>query len=315
MNALQMVWEEECRRASDQGRQKDGSRSGGTPDGENTDEKERYGTEKEEKHGAAVCLLAPEDIVPNPHRPRRRCDENAMIRLADSIRRYGILQPLTVRRTADPSKFELVSGERRLQASVMLHFAHIPCYILEADERRGAEIALIGSLQQEKLNMFEQAEAITALAETCRMTQEQIARCLCASQSYVANKLRLLRLTDGERETVLRCGLTERHVRALLRITDPVLRKNALEKVAQRGMTVASAENYVDKLLAEAGKRPVRELEYQLLRRDIRLFYNTVDRAVETVRQAGIGIVSDRREDGDDVEMTIRIRHPYRGVS
>ena len=169
---------------------------------------------------------------------------------------------------------------------------------------------MIENIQRENLNMFEQASAIASLIETYHMTQEQIARRLSSSQSYVANKLRLLRLTDDERELILRCGLTERHARAVLKLPRAEDRLAALERIASRRMNVASTEEYIERLLSET--EPVRRLEYRLLRQDIRLFYNTVDRAVDTVRRAGIGIRSVRREVGDSVELVISIDNPYR---
>lgn len=260
-----------------------------------------------------VCQLPTQCIVPNPGQPRKHFDDNSLIRLADSIRRYGILQPLAVRIAGEGSAYyELVAGERRLRAARLLRLEKVPCIIIHADSQRSAELAMIENIQRENLNMFEQASAIASLIETYHMTQEQIARRLSSSQSYVANKLRLLRLTDDERELILRCGLTERHARAVLKLPRAEDRLAALERIASRRMNVASTEEYIERLLSEIKTEPVRRLEYRLLRQDIRLFYNTVDRAVDTVRRAGIGIRSARREVGDSVELVISIDNPYR---
>ncbi len=318
MNALQTLWRRESAKQKEQRTQE-------SPAAET--DISRDGTKKEaafrkmEQMGH-VYMLPTANIVPNPGQPRKHFDDNALIRLADSIRRYGILQPLAVRRITsaagegrEDEQYELVAGERRLRASMMLRLEEVPCIVVEADSQRSAELAMIENIQRENLNMFEQASAIASLIETYHMTQEQIARRLSSSQSYVANKLRILRLSDEEREIVLTRGLSERHARAVLKLSDPEARRTALRQIADRGMNVASAEEYVEKLLSTAKTQSVRQMEYKLLRRDIRLFYNTVDRAVDLVRRAGITVVSDRREVDEGVEMVIRIPSPYKNAS
>lgn len=257
--------------------------------------------------------------MPNPQQPRKHFDDAALVRLADSIRRYGILQPLAVRRipadgTHREERYELVAGERRLRAASLLKLPDVPCIIVHADAQRSAELAMIENIQRENLNMFEQAAAISTLMETHRLTQEQIARRLSSSQSYVANKLRILRLSEAERNIVLLHNLTERHARAVLKLPDPAMRRSALEQIASRGMNVSSAEDYVEKLLHAVKTEPVRQMEYKLLRRDIRLFYNSVDRAVDTVRNAGIAIRCDRRDVSDGTELVIHIAAPYQSA-
>jgi ParB family chromosome partitioning protein len=273
-------------------------------------------------------------ISPNPAQPRKRFDDEAIIRLADSIRQYGILQPLSVRRlppndgdavqeqtgacsgTGDLIKplYEIIAGERRLRAAKLLGLTEVPCIIIEADDRLSAELAIIENIQRENLNIFEQAGAIAALIDIYSLTQEQVARQLSASQSYVANKLRILRLTAAERSVILDNGLTERHARALLKIDDGDIRMKTLIHIASRGLNVAASETYIENVLAEEraerakGKR-------KLIIKDIRIFYNTVDHAVEVVRQAGIDIKSDRREVGDGVEFTIKIARLYNNDS
>ncbi len=248
-----------------------------------------------------------DSIIPNPSQPRREFDGDAIARLADSIGQYGILQPLTVRRSQETGKFELVAGERRLRAAKSIGLKCVPCLILDVDGLRSAELSIIENIQRENLNIFEQAAAIAELIFIYKYTQEQIARRLSTSQSYVANKLRLLRFSASEREAILRGGLTERHARALLRL-DASAREKAIEHVASKTLNVSQTENYVEKLLctslgapeAERGKR-------KLILKDIRIFYNTIDRAVDTVVGAGINVQKQRRELPDAVEILLRI--------
>lgn len=276
-----------------------------------------------------VHKISPELILPNRSQPRRVFEEDTIIKLADSIRMYGILQPLTVRRlnaeeyeeinkrgdetdtmhcsnsNEKINLYELVAGERRLRAAKLISLREVPCIIIEADTKKSAELAIIENLQREDLNMFEQATAIASLIEIHKMTQEQVAYQLSASQSYVANKIRILRLDEEERKIILDNSLTERHARALLKIAESQKRKEALQVIIEKAMNVSATEEYIDSLckpkaVAEAGNR-------KFIVRDMRIFYNTIDKAVETVKKAGIAISSQKKEENGFVELTIKI--------
>ncbi len=286
---------------------------------------------------SGIVWISTDKIRPNRSQPRLNFESNATLRLADSVRRYGILQPLTVRviesRTAreeSPSNseegpclspgalrldgpcFEIIAGERRFRAAVMLRMTSVPCVILEADERRSAELALVENLLREDLNIFEMAKAIRQLIDSFGLTQEEVAKRLSLSQSAVANKLRLLRYSDGEQQLILSSGLTERHARALLKISDTELRRTATDAVIKRKMNVSAAELYIDRLLSEEEQRA--DLERSLSRpkmkpviKDIRLFFNSVDHAVDVIKTAGIGISSTRTESDDEYIIEIKI--------
>ncbi len=274
-----------------------------------------------------VYDIPTEAILPNRAQPRRVFEEDAIIKLADSIRQYGILQPLTVRRIEDDGedggsngkknkcsleksgRYELIAGERRLRAAKLLRMPTVPCLILEADSRRSAEIAIIENLQREDLNMFEEASAIAALMGIYRMTQEQIAACLSLSQSCVANKLRILRLSEEERRIILVYGLTERHARALLKLGDGERRLRALETIAERKMNVSAAEKYIEELLSPP-LQPItvpQKSKRRFVIKDMRLFYNSIDRAIDTVRRAGIEVSSEKKEADGLIELVITI--------
>ena len=164
-------------------------------------------------------------------------------------------------------------------------------------------IAIIENLHREDLNIFEEATAIASLIELSGMTQEQCARRLAVSQSYIANKLRLLRFSKEERERILKNGLTERHARALLRLSEPEERLRVMEVFIERGMNVAAAEEYIESLLcAESraaeirSKPPKSEQRHKLIIKDIRIFYNSIDHAVDIIKKSGIPVESTRKE-------------------
>ena len=245
-------------------------------------------------------------IVPNRSQPRRDFNENALALLADSIKKNGILQPLTVRRADSVGAYELIAGERRLRAAAMADFCEVPCIIVQADDRKSAELALIENLHRENLNIFEQAGAMAALIDIYSLTQEQAAHQLSMSQSAVANKLRLLKLSESERQIILSSSLSERHARALLRISDVELRLAALRHIAARSLTVAESESYIEKLICQKEEEKRRK-NMKIVIKDVRIFYNTIDHAIDTMRRAGIDVTSSRRDNGDSVEMTIKI--------
>ena len=262
-----------------------------------------------------IVWIATDKIRPNRAQPRVNFESNAALRLADSVRRYGILQPLTVRvieNAPDGRCFELIAGERRFRAAVMLQMQSVPCVIMEADERKSAELALVENLLRQDLNFFEMAKAIRRLIDSFELTQEEVAKRLSLTQSAVANKLRLLRFGEEEQQFILASGLTERHARALLKITDGDLRKKATEHVIKWRMNVANTEQYIERVLNEEKQKA--EIEKSLSKpkmkpviKDIRLFFNSVDHAVETIKSAGIGISSSREEREDEYVIEIRV--------
>lgn len=241
-------------------------------------------------------------IVPNPNQPRKVFTDESILKLADSIRQYGIIQPLLVRKTTEG--YELVAGERRLRASKELGLKTVPCIITDITELKSAEISIIENLLREDLNIFEQAEAIQALIDTHNLTQEEIACKLSNSQSYVANKLRLLRFSPAEREIILKNNLTERHARALLRISDPVLRDKVLGMIISEGLNVSSTDQLVERYLArKEGKSSAKTATY----RGINAFYNTINKAVDIVKEQGISIKCRRVENDEYTELTILV--------
>ncbi len=258
-----------------------------------------------------IHMISVDRIFPNPSQPRRKFDDDAIIRLADSIRKYGILQPLTVRRIEGQGTynalFEVVAGERRLRAAKLLDLCDIPCIILKVDSRKSAELAIIENIQREDLNFFEQASAIASLIDMYGLTQEEVARQLSMSQSFVANKLRILRLTSVEREKILKYALTERHARALLRISSVDERLRAIEYINLHSLNVASTESYIDRFLSENESVRKPRSPRKIVLKDIRIFYNSVDRAISVVKQAGIQVESERVDEADATVLTIRI--------
>ena len=265
-----------------------------------------------------IFRISADRIIPNHAQPRKLFDEDAILRLADSIRRYGLLQPLSVRRLCfrdgERGSYEIVAGERRFRAATLIGMEYIPCIIISADDRTAAELALIENIQREGLSMFEQAGAIAALIDIYSLTQEQIAAHLSASQSYVANKLRLLKLSEQERELITEGRRTERHARACLKIKDEDMRISVIEHVIAHGLNVSATEEYIDRKLCMLSEKrvPQNARKRKLILKDMRLFYNSIDKAIDIVKQSGAKVFSERHiaDEYGSVELVIKISPP-----
>ncbi len=244
------------------------------------------------------------DIRTNPSQPRRFFSADELTSLAKSISQDGIIQPLSVRRV--DGGFELISGERRLRAAKMAGMLTVPCILINADKKRSAVMALIENIQRAQLNFFEEALAIDRLVKDFSLTQEEVAVRLGYAQSTVANKLRLLRLTKEEQSIITEHGLSERHARALLRIPDGEVRKQVLQKAVAGGWTVTQLEGCIKKLEQdELHRRSIRKSAAVL--RDVKMFFNTVDKAVDVMRLAGVETDTQRIDHDDYIEYIIRI--------
>ena len=247
--------------------------------------------------------LPVEHIRPNPYQPRTVFEEEGIRELAGSIRRHGILQPLTVRRQGE--SWELIAGERRLRAAKLAGLEKVPCVLSRADDDTSALLALVENLQRRDLHFFEEAAAIAAYIHKTGITQEEAAARLSRSPSALANKLRLLRLGEQCREILVEQHLTERHARALLRLEDESERVKAAKHIAKHHLNVAQAEQYIEHRLAALQSTPAHRRTFIL--KDVRLFLNSLDRGLRLVREAGIDAQAEREETEEGILLMIHI--------
>lgn len=250
-----------------------------------------------------ILLIPQSDILPNPNQPRKRFDYDELEGLAQSIRANGILQPLIVREL-ESGKFELVAGERRLRAARLIGLTKVPCVVGDISETESAVFAVLENLQRQNLDYFEEAEALAMLVSDYHMGQDELCKRLGKAQSTLSNKLRLLKLSDEMRYQISRAGLSERHARALLAIDDEVQRNRALSIIIDRHLNVSESEALIDQMLRK--NEPPKK---QMLRgfKDIRIFINTLNNAVDTIRRAGIDADSVKTETDEYVEYIVRI--------
>lgn len=252
------------------------------------------------------------DIARNPNQPRKYFDPEAIAQLAESIRQYGVLNPLTVRRSPSGG-YELVAGERRLRAARVAGLNEVPCLVIAADNEDSSAIALVENLQRRDLDFFEEAYGFKRLIDQYGLTQEEAARKVGKTQSAVANKLRLLRLSQKNMELIRSANLTERHARCLLRLDSEDERINATNYIIEHDLNVSRSEQYIEELLKEREREtelPVQQ-ERKVVRliKDVRFFLNTLNRAVGVMVDSGIGATVQQQDSEDGLTLTIVIPH------
>lgn len=245
-------------------------------------------------------------IRPNKAQPRKVFDEEQLDALSKSIAENGVLQPLTVRKISQ-TEFELIAGERRLRASALAGLKKVPCIVVKCNDRESAVYALLENLQRSDLGMFEEARGILKLMRRYGFTQEETAKRLGKSQSSIANKLRLLRLTYEEQEWIVNSGLTERHARALLRIDNEEMRREALSKIVAEGLNTRQTDDLVNQMINSPQKTDRARGSSKAVIKDLRIFVNTINKAIDTMRLAGIDAQSNKTDTDGFIEYTIRI--------
>ena len=259
---------------------------------------------KDKKKKAQEVMQIPiGEIHSSPYQPRRNFDEDELSELAQSIRENGILQPLSVRKAKEG--YELIAGERRLRAASRAGLLTVPCLEVEADDRQAAVYAVLENLQRKDLNFFEESQGNAQLIDELGLTQEEAAKRLGKSQSAIANKLRLLKLCDRQKEIILGAGLTERHARALLKIESTQLRDRTLSYVVLKKLNVAQTEEFIEEILREpeeSGKE-----KRHVVVKDVRLFANTIQKAIALMQESGIDAQSVKREGEAFIEYVVRI--------
>ncbi len=243
-------------------------------------------------------------IVPNPAQPRVVFDEYELSRLAVSIQQNGILQPLTVRRLENSLNYELIAGERRLRACRLLNMSCVPCIVISATAKDSAVLAVLENLQRQDLSFMEEAYAIKNLIDYYGLTQEETAARLGTAQSTIANKLRLLKLTDEEKAMVVKYKLTERQARALLRI-DSAKRPEAILYIGSNQLNTAQTDAYIDGLAKGGVSKP--NIRRNWTYRAVNLYINTFNKTIDAMKEAGINCEAVKNRTDDFVEYVVRI--------
>ena len=244
-----------------------------------------------------VVFLPAKAIRPNPAQPRELFRESPLEELAASIRQHGILQPLSVRRVG--TSYELIAGERRLRAGIQAGLTEIPCIVMQMSDQESSMAALVENLQRQDLDFIEEARGIDLLLRQWNMSQEQAAKLLGKSQSGIANKLRLLRHSQPVLDAMRQAELTERHARALLKLSSEEEKLQAIAVIAQQEMSVARAEQYIQSLVSQQGAPEPKV--------SVGAFLSYLNQTLARIQLAGISAVSERKETESQIVLTITI--------
>lgn len=257
-----------------------------------------------------VARIPIDSIRPNPYQPRRVFSQEALEELCASIKQYGLLQPISVRKTGNDT-FEIIAGERRLRASKMAGMKYIDAIIFSTYEQDSAVIAMMENLQRENLHYMEEAEGYQNLIRDHGLSQDELARRLGKNQSTIANKMRILKLPMPVKRMLLQYNLTERHARALLRLHDEEAQIKVIQIIVAQGLNVKATEDLVERTISrmygiaeeeESEKKPSRISGFV---RDTRLFVNSIRTIVQQMTDAGLAPRFDASEQENGVDIHI----------
>ncbi|MDP4091935.1 MAG: nucleoid occlusion protein [Bacillota bacterium] len=255
-----------------------------------------------------ISYISIDHIRPNPYQPRKQFNKASLEELCESIKQYGVLQPINVRKISN-NTYELVAGERRLRSAEMAGLKEIPAIIINVNDNDSAVMALIENLQREDLSFMEEAEGYNNLLIEHGLTQEELAQKIGKSQSTIANKIRLLKLAPLVKKIIADNNLTERHARALLKLHDEQLQLKVLKRVCERGFNVKKTEELVERAIEKYTREAKEGSERKLTRavKDIRIFVNTIRQAIDMMKKAGVNAKAAQIDRGDYVEFIVRI--------
>lgn len=259
-----------------------------------------------------IMYLPVDRVTPNPYQPRKFFNKDSIEELSRSIKEYGVMQPISVRLINGVS-YELVAGERRLRATRLAGLNTIPAIVINIKEQDSAIIAIIENIQRENLNFIEEAEGFQNLMEDYGFTQEELAKKIGKSQSTIANKMRILKLPKKTQKFILENNLSERHARALLKITDENIQLEILKKVVEQGLTVKKTEDLVEKILSErddSNPQNKKDIKVKRLIRDVRLFSNSIKQSINVMKESGFNTDYIMDEVDGGYEILIRIAYP-----
>ncbi len=274
-----------------------------------------------------VMNVSLEKIRPNPYQPRKVFNRTALQELSDSIKEYGVLQPISVR-PMPGGMYELIAGERRLKAAKMAGKTELPAVVYQINDNDSAILALIENLQREDLSYMEEAEGYHSLVVDHGITQEEVAQRVGKSQSAIANKIRLLKLPPIVKKQLSDNHLSERHARALLRLPDEQLQLKVLKVIIEREYNVQKAEDLVNRTL-EKYVRPCKDKPFgksemaiekeksgkvKYVIKDIKIFINTIRETISMLKRSGVTAKAAQFDRGDYYEFIIRIPKEENGL-
>lgn len=246
-------------------------------------------------------------IKPNKYQPRTIFSEEKIEELARTIHTHGVIQPIVIRKSDDG--YEIIAGERRFRAMKKLGWEEVPAIIRNLDDKETASIALIENLQREELTAIEEAYAYEKLLELHGLTQEALAQRLGKGQSTVANKLRLLKLPDDIKNSILTKEISERHARALISVKDADLQQKLFQEAIAEQLNVKQLEDRIQQALnpVEEEKEKKKVIKRKSVSKDVRIALNTIRQSLALVTKSGIDVKTEEEDSEDFYTITVKI--------
>lgn len=257
------------------------------------------------KRESKIAMIPVIQITTNKFQPRRSCSAESLRSLTMSIEQNGIIQPLTVRQT-DYFEYELITGERRLRAAVRAGMSEVPCIIFSCSEEQSAVYSLVENVQRENLNSFEKSRALRMLSEEFALSDSNAAKTTGIKERRISELGGFLKFTYEEEKMINKSGLSEKQALTVLKLEDPNIRRIVLSKVVENGLNEAQTDMLVNKVLSPEFARKS-SCSPTIVIKDLRPFFNTVNKALKTIRMSGINAVDEKIETDDYIEYKIRI--------
>lgn len=264
-------------------------------------------TFKNKTSSTQVMQISIHDIDPCPYQPRKLMNKQALSDLSENIKENGILQPLTATKLYN-GRYQLIAGHRRLLAATKAGLETVPVIVLDKTPEEIAVLSVIENLQREDLNFFEQSQAIQSLMSELKLTQAEVGKKLSLSQPAIANKLKLLQFTKTQQIKMLSSGLTERHARAVSRLPCEKQDK-AIDYIINNNLNVSSTDKYINSLLIPKEKNKQNVI---INIKDIRLFTNTIKKAVNIMKSSGVTADFTQNEDDTSINYNITVSKKYK---
>ena len=262
-------------------------------------------TEGVRTQGSSTINEIPLDqIEANPNQPRREFDDEALHELAESIKAIGIIQPITLRKLNEDS-YQIIAGERRYRACCSLNMKQVPCIIEDYDDKQTQTLAIIENIQREDLSPLEEAKAYQALIKEYGYSQTELADIVGKKQSTIANKLRLLKLSDDVQFSLNQKQITERHARAMLSLNEEK-QQEVLREVLKKKLTVADTERLIKKEPKPKKKKASADVK-KTISRNVKIALNTLQQAIGMIEKTGTSLQQETEDLEDEYVITIRI--------
>lgn len=261
------------------------------------------------KKDTKIQTLPIDKIRPNPYQTRKYFNFNALEELSASIKQYGLLQPITVRKVGSVY-YELIAGERRLRACELAGYSTISAVVLNVNDSQSALISMTENLQRQDLNFLEEAEGYQNAIQYHNMTPEELSNKLCKSQCSIANKIRVLKLSDTVKKKMMQYQLTEQYGRAIAKIPEEAVQLSLLEHIFQKELTVKQTEELVAETM-EQMCQPKQQRHIQKEKRyitDIRLFTNSIRQSIDIIKKSGMVVHYENKPKEDGFEIVIRVK-------